>query len=183
MDKSFHLSEPTSTTDGSDESSTLSATEGHMLQLDSTSPSFQLQETSSVEIEFVPEFEGQLDHGNLSQTDVFLEHYGCELFLLNQEIDTPSDNLSHQETHNCEKSCQADPFFTHGTDLSLAFAIPHFMAQHNCEDLKSTDTPSTVPKLYKASSGHTLNTICSHNPCSQQVSQGKSSNSMSLMET
>ena len=44
-----------------DESSTLSATGDHLLQLDSTSLSFQLQGTSSVEIGSVLEFEGSLD--------------------------------------------------------------------------------------------------------------------------
>ena len=76
-----------------DESSRLSAPDDHLPQMDSTSPSFQLHDTSSVEIKFVPEFEGQLDHGNPSQTYVFLEHHEYELFLLNQEIDAPSEPL------------------------------------------------------------------------------------------
>ena len=90
------------------ESSRLSVQDDHLLQLDSTRLS--AQDTSSVEIEFVSEFEEQLDDGNLSQTDVFLEYHDYELFLLNQEIDAPSDNLSHQESHNCEKLCQMTPF-------------------------------------------------------------------------
>ena len=89
--------------------------------------SLSSQDTSSVEIEFVPESEGQLDNGNISQTDVFPKHHDYELFLLNQEIDTPSDNLSHQEGHNCEKLWQDDPLFTHATDLSLTLTLPHFM--------------------------------------------------------
>ena len=108
----------------------------------------------------------------------FLEHHDYELFLLNQEIDAPSDNLSHQESHNCEKLCQDDPFFTHATDLCLDFALPHFMAQHIYEDMKPTDTPSTVPTFTKAYSGHALYPMCAHNPCSNQVSQDKSSSSM-----
>ena len=102
MDNSCHLSDPSSTTDCFDESSTLSVPDDHLLQLDSTSPSFHLQDTSSVEIEFVSEFEGHLDHANPSQMDDFLEHHDYEQFLLNQDIDTPSHNLSHQESHNCE---------------------------------------------------------------------------------
>ena len=51
-------SDSTSTTDSEDESSTLSAPDNHLLQVDSTCPSFQLQVTSSVEIEFLPESEG-----------------------------------------------------------------------------------------------------------------------------
>ena len=65
-----------------------------MLELDSTSLA---QDTSSVEINFVPEFEEHLDNANLSQTNVFLEPHDYELFLLSQEIDISSDNLSHQE--------------------------------------------------------------------------------------
>ena len=36
-------------------------------------------------------------------------------------------------------------FLTHATILSLTFALPQFMAQHNYYDLESSDTPSTVP--------------------------------------
>ena len=56
MDTSCHLSDSTSTTDSLHESSTLSVPVDCLLRLDSTSPSFQLQDTSSVEIEFVPGF-------------------------------------------------------------------------------------------------------------------------------
>ena len=80
VDKSCHLSDSTSTTDSLDESSTLNAPDDHLLQFSFSS---QLQDTSSVEIEFVSESEGHLDHANLSQTDLFLEHYDYELFLLN----------------------------------------------------------------------------------------------------
>ena len=146
--------------------------------LDSTSLSSQLQDNSSIEIEFVPEFEGHLDHANPSQTEVSLEHHDYELFLPNQEIDTPSDNLSHQERQNCEQICQDDPFLTHATHLSLTFAIPDFMSQQNYEDVKPNDMPSTVPTFTIAYSGHVLNQSCAHNPFSSQVSQDKSSNSM-----
>ena len=50
-------SDSSSTTDSVDESSTLSAPDDHLLQVDSTSPSFQLQVTSSVKFEFLPESE------------------------------------------------------------------------------------------------------------------------------
>ena len=50
------------------------------------------------EFEFVSEFKEQLDH---SPTHVFHEHHDYELFLLNQEIHTSSDNLSHQDSHDC----------------------------------------------------------------------------------
>ena len=93
----------------------------------------------------------------------FHEHHDYELFLLNQEIDAPSENLAHHDSHDCEKLHHDDTLFTHAKDL-VFFAIPHFMAQHNCEDLKPTDTPSKVPTCTKASSGHALNPICGHNP-------------------
>ena len=73
----------------------------------------------------------------------FSVQHDYDLSLLNQEIDTPSDNLNHQDTHVCEKQGQ-DAFLIHDTDLSNNFALPQFMRQHNCEDLKPTDTPSTV---------------------------------------
>ena len=58
------------------------------------------QDTSINEVEF--ESEGQLDNANLSSTDVFSQQHDNELFLLQKEIDAPSDNLNHQESHACE---------------------------------------------------------------------------------
>ena len=92
------------------------------------------------------------------------------MFLLNQEIDTPSDNLNHQDTHVCEKQGQ-DDFLIHVTDLSHNFAPPQFMAQHNCEDLKPTDTPSTFSTFTQASSDHTSIQICAHDPITTQCNQ------------
>ena len=77
----------------------------HMFHLDSSSLSSELQDTStveSVEIEFVPDFEKPLESNKFSPTDVFSVQHDYDLFLLNQEIDTPSDNLNHQDTHVCE---------------------------------------------------------------------------------
>ena len=168
-----------------------------LLQLDSTSVSSQ--DTSSIGIEFVSESEGQLDNANLSPTDVFLEHHDYELFLLTQEIDTPSNNLNHQETHVCEKKGQ-DDFLIHATNLSHNLVLPQFMAQHNCEDLKPTNTPSTFSTFTQASRDHTSNQIyahnsmathcnqsqypclskqiCAQNPSASQVSQANLSNSL-----
>ena len=81
-----------------------------LLQLDPTSVSSQ--DTSSIEIEFVSEFEGKLDNTNLSPTDVLSMQHDYDLSQLNQEIDTPSDNLHHQDTHVCEKKDQ-DDFLIH----------------------------------------------------------------------
>ena len=107
-DKSCHLSDCTSTTHSLNESRALDASGDHLLELDSTSLMSQLQDISRNQIEFVSEFEDHLDHVNLSQTDVFLEPHGYELFLLSQAIHTPSDSLSHLESHVSEKLCQDD---------------------------------------------------------------------------
>ena len=168
-----------------------------LLQLDSTSASSQ--DTSSNEIEFVSESEGQLDNANLSPTDIFLEQHDYELFLLQKEIDGPYDNLSHQETHVCEEQGQYD-LLIHATNLSHNFALPQFMVQHNCGDLKPIGTPSTTSTFTQASSDHTSNQIsahhsmatqcnqsqypilfkqiCAHNPSASQLSQANLSNSL-----
>ena len=133
----------------------------HLLHLDSPSLSSELQDTSiddveSVEIDFVPDFEEPLESNKFSQTDVSGVQHDYDLFLLNQEIDTSSDNLNHQDTHVCEKQDQ-DGFLIHVTDLSHNFALPQFMAQHNRENLKPIDTPSTFLTFTQASSDHTSN--------------------------
>ena len=134
------------------------------LQLDSSSVSSQ--DTSSNEIQF--ESEGPLDNTNLSPTDVFSKQHGRELFLLQRR---PSDNLNHQESHACEQLGQDDTSLIHTTNLSPIFALPQFMAQLYCEDLKHTDTLSTVPTFIQASSDHTLNQICDHIPMTTQCNQ------------
>ena len=136
-----------------------------LLELDSTSVSSE--DTSSIEIEFLPEFEGQLDHPNLSPIDVFPEHHDYELFLVQKEIDTPFDNPSHQDPHAYEEQDQ-DVILSHVTTLSHTFAQPQFMAQHKYEDLDPTDTPSTVPTALQPSSDHTFNPRCVHNPMATQ---------------
>ena len=60
--------------------------------MDSTSVSSQ--DTSSIEIEFVSESEGQLENANLLPTNVFSKQHDNELF---QEIDATSDNGSLPE--------------------------------------------------------------------------------------
>ena len=130
-----NLSDPTSTTTNLDETYPLDTSCDHLLHLDSPSLSSELQDNSSVdsvEIEFLPESEGKLGHTNLLPTDVFSGHHDYELFLLQKEIDAPKGNLNHQETHNCENQ---DDILTHATIQSHTFALPQFMAQHNCEDL------------------------------------------------
>ena len=174
MDKS-HLSDSTSTTTNFNETCSLDTLCDHLFHMDSPSLSSELQDTSSVEsveIEFVPDFEEPLESNNFSPTDVFSVQHDYDLFLLNQEIDTPSDNLNHQNTHVCEKQCQ-DDFLIHATDLSHNFALAQFMAQHNCEDLKPIDTPSTFSTLTQGSSDHISNQICAHHPMATQCNQSQ----------
>ena len=131
--------------------------------MDPPSHSSDPQDISSVEnveIEFLPEFEVQLDYAKLSPTDVFLGSHDYDLFLLNQEIDTPSDNLNSQNTHVCENE---DDIIIHAINLSHTFALPQFMAQPNSEDLEPTDTPIAVPTALQASCDDTFNPKCAHN--------------------
>ena len=165
-----HLSDPTSTTTNLDETYPLDTSCDHLLHLDSPSLSSELQDTSSVEnveIEFLPESEGQQDHTNHSSTDVFC---GCELFLLQKEIDAPNGNVNHQDTHICENQ---DYILIHATNLSHTFALPQFMAQHNYEDLNPTDTPSTVPTTIQATSDQMFNPSCAHNPLATQCNRSE----------
>ena len=47
------------------------------------------------------------------------------------------------------------------------------MAQHSCEDLKSTGTPSTEPDAFQAPSNHTSNPKCAHNLMATQCNQSQ----------
>ena len=121
-----HLSVSTSTTTNLNVTCTLDISCNHWLHVDSPSLSSELQDTSSidsVEIEFLLESEGQQDHTNLSQTDVFSGHHDYELFLLQNEIDGPNGNLNDQDTHNCEN--QVD-ILTHPTILSHTSALHYY---------------------------------------------------------
>ena len=128
-----------------------------LLQLDSISVSSQA--TCSIETET-----------NLSPTDVFSGHHDYEMFLLQKEIDASHDNLNHHVPHDCEEQDQ-DTILTHATILSHTFALPQFMDQHNYEDQKPTDTPSTIPTAYQVSCDHTLHPECTHNLMAIQCNQ------------
>ena len=91
-----------------------------LFQLDSISISSQV--TCSISNEFLPEFEGQLDHTNLLPTDGFSGHHDYELFLLQKEIDAPHDNLNHHDIHAYEEQDQ-DVILTHATILSHTLAL------------------------------------------------------------
>ena len=68
-----------------------------------------------------------------------------------------------------------DDILIHATNLSHNFSLPQFMAQHNYERLKPTDTPSTVPTAIQASSDDTFNPRCAHNPMETQCNQSQCS--------
>ena len=141
--------------------------------LDSPNHSSEPEDTpsvESVEIELFDEFEGSLENNRHPPTDVFHEHHDYDLFLLNQEIDTPSDKLNSQNTHVCEN---LDDILIHATNLSHTFALPQFMAQHNYEDLDPTDNPSTVPPALQDSSDHPFNPRCAHTPMATQCNQSQ----------
>ena len=81
----------------------------------------------------------KLDHTYHSPTDILSEHHEYELFLLQKEIDAPNDNPDHYDIHTCEIQ---DDILIHATNLSNTFALPKFMAQHNCGDHEPTDNQS-----------------------------------------
>ena len=159
-----HLKYPISTTTNLDEACPLDTSCDHLPHLDSPCISSEQQDNSSVdsvEIELLPESEGQLDHANLSPTDVFSEQHDYELFLLQKEFDAPNDNLNHHDIHPCEIQ---DDILIHATNLSNTFALPQFMAQHNREDQELTDAPRAVPNASQASCDHTPKPKCAHTP-------------------
>ena len=144
-----------------------------LLHLDTPSHSSNPQDISSVEnveIEFLPEFDVQLDYANLSPTDIFLSHHDYDLFLLNQEIDTPSDNLNFQNTCVCDHK---DVTLIHATNLNHTFALPQFMAKHSNDGLKPTDTPSAVRTTIQSSNDHPFNPWCAHYPMATQHNQSQ----------
>ena len=147
-----------------DEACTLDTSCDYLLHLDSPSLSPELQYNSSVdsvEIEFLPESEGHLDHTKNSPTDLFSTHHDYELFLLQKELDAPNNNLNHHNFHTCENQ---DDILIHATNLSNIFALPQFMVQHTCDDQEPTDDPIAVPTASQASCDHTLKPKCAHNP-------------------
>ena len=159
-----HLEDTISTTTNLDETYPLDAPCELLPILESPSLSSELQDYSSVdsvEIEFLPESEGQLDHTNLSPTDVFSEHHDYKLFLDHKELDAPNDNLNQYDIHSCENQ---DDILIHATNLSNIFALPQFMAQHTCEDQDPTDYPIAAPTASQASCDHTFKPKCAHNP-------------------
>ena len=113
-----HLKDPISTTTNLDEAYPPDTSCDRLLYLESPILSSELQDNSSVdsvEIEFLPESEGQLDHTKHSPTDVYSEHLDYEMVLLQNENDAPNDNPNHYDIHTCEIK---DDIFIHATNLS-----------------------------------------------------------------
>ena len=164
---------PISTTINLDEACPLDTSCDHLRHLDSPSQLSELQDNSSadsVEIELLPESEGQLDHTKLSPTDVFSEHHEYELFLLQKKFGAPNVNLNHYDIYNCENQ---DDILIHATNLSNTFGLPQLMAQNNCEDQDPTDYPSAVPTASQASCDHTIKHKCAHNRMVTQCNQSQ----------
>ena len=168
-----HLNVSTSTTTNLNETCSLGTSCDQLLHLYPPSHSSDPQDISSVEnveIEFLPEFEVLLNLPTFHQHVFSLGTMIMICVLLNQEIDTASDNLNFQNTHVCENE---DVILIHATNLSHTFALPQFMAQHNYEGLKPIDNPSAVPIAIHASNDHPFNPWCAHNPMATQCNQSQ----------
>ena len=86
--------------------------------------------------------------------------------------------LPASSDHTFNPKCGHNPLATQCNqsqypNLNHNFALPQFMAQHNCEDLEPTDAPSTVPITLQASSDHTLKPKCAHDPMATQCNQSQ----------
>ena len=192
------LSESTSTTTNLNETCSLDTSCDHLSYLDSPNLSSELQDTSiveSTEPESVPDFEDllQLDSTCVSSQDTSSIETGFFLILRNLWNVT---NLHQQmfSVYNMTMTCpysikrlilhltisiirtlmqDQDDFLIHATNLSHNISLAQFMAQHNCEDLKPIDTPSTTSTFTQASSDHTSNPICAHNSMATQCNQAQ----------
>ena len=159
MDKP-HLSASISTSTNLDVACTLDTSCDQLLHLDPPSHSSDPQDISSVEnveIEFLPEFEVQLDYTNLSHTFALPEFMAQHNYEDLNPTDTPSTvptaiQATSDQTFNPRRAhnpmvtqCNQSPY----PNLRHNFALPQFIAQPNCEDLDPTDTRSALPTLSK----------------------------------
>ena len=141
-----HLKDPIITTTNLDEACPLDTSCDHLIHLDSPSLSSELQDNSSVdsvEIEFLPESEGQLDHTYLSPTDVFSEHHDYELFLLQNEFDAQNDNPNQYDIHTCENQ---DDILIHATIPANA-KLKDFFTQELWGGLPERTSSTTLRSL------------------------------------
>ena len=109
----------------------------------------------------LPQFMAQHNYEDLNPTDT------------PSEVPTAIQETSDQTVN---PKCAHSPLATQCIqsqypNLNHNFSLPHFMAQHNCEDLEPTGAPSTVPTAFQASCDHTLNPKCAHNLMETQCNQ------------
>ena len=165
-----HLEDPISTTTNLDEAYPLDTSCELLPILESPSLSSELQDYSSVnsvEIEFLPEPEGQLDHTNLSPTDVSLN-------TMTMNCSDYKMRLMHQMTILTIMTFIPVRFKMISSSMPPTLATPlHFMAQHNCGDQEPTDDPSAVSTTSQASCDHTIKPKCAHNPMDFPVQWSK----------
>ena len=86
--------------------------------------------------------------------------------------------LQASSDHTFNPKCAHNPLTTQCNqsqypNLNHIFALPYLMTEHNCEDLEPTDDPSTVPTTFQASSDHTSNSKCAHDPMVTQCNQSQ----------
>ena len=121
--------------------------------------------------------------------------------------DTPSTvptTFQSSSDHTFNPGCAHNPMAiqcnqSQYPNLNHNFALPQFIAQHNCKDQEPNNTPIEEPTTPQVPSDHTfnlmcahnmmraqcnmcqyltsLNKICTHNPSTSQVSQTNLSNS------
>ena len=131
-----------------------------LLQFDSISVSPQA--THIFETESLPEFKGQLNDINQEPTDT--------PSTIPAAFQAPMDDTYNSEcTHN-PMAIQLNQY----PNPSHNSALPQFLADHNCEDLDPTDTPSAVPNTLQAPKHSTLN------PSTSQVKKSNHTNPMDL---
>ena len=107
-----------------------------------------------------------------------LAEHNCEDLKPTDAPSTVRTTFQASSDHTSNPKCAHNPLATQCNqsqypNLNHNFSLPQFMAQHNCEEPKPTDDPSTVPTALQASSDHTLNPRCSHDPMATQCNQSQ----------
>ena len=101
----------------------------------------------------------------------------------NYEYLDPSDTPSTVPTafqsssdHTFNPGCAHNPMAiqcnqSQYPNLNHNFALPQFIAQHNCKDQEPTNTPIAVPTALQVPSDHTFNPLCAHNLMTTQCNK------------
>ena len=96
----------------------------------------------------------------------------------NYEYQDPTDTPSTVPTafqvscdHSFHPECTHNPMTIQC--ISHNIALPQFLAQHNCEDLDPTYTPSAVPTALQAPRDDIYNPKCAHNPMETQCNKSQ----------